>query len=186
MWMKAADFLSKVFHPLLVLPVSVLLFLNFSGLGFADSVYWFFLWILISLVPTTLTTYFTGEKGLNVPEREKRWKPFLVGVASLALSLIPFWILSAPAVVLKLGATGLVAVTAFGLANHFEKVSVHTGSIAAAAAVFTVVSSSAAAFLALSSVLVGWSRVELERHSLVQVVQGGVLGVLCGLVFMAL
>jgi membrane-associated phospholipid phosphatase len=184
--MNTADLLSRVFHPLLVLPVSALLFLKLSGLGFIDSVYWIFLWIVISLVPTTVTTYFTGERGLNVPERDKRWKPFVVGVSSLALSLVPFWILSAPAVVLKLGATGLVAVTVFGLANHFNKVSVHTGSIACAAALFTIVSSRAAAFLALSSVLVGWSRVELERHSLVQVVQGGVLGVICGLVFLAL
>jgi membrane-associated phospholipid phosphatase len=184
--MNHAGLLSRVFHPLLVLPVSALLFLKLSGLGLFDSVYWLFLWILISLAPTTVTTYFTGEKGLNVPEREKRWKPFVVGVSSLALSLVPFWILSAPTVVLKLGVTGVVAITVFGVANHFNKVSVHTGSVACAAAIFTIVSSHAAAFLALSSVLVGWSRVELERHSLVQVVQGGVLGVLCGLVFLAL
>lgn len=184
--MRSAEFLSKVFHPLAVLPVSALLFLNFSGLSLADSVYWIFLWTIISLLPTTLTTYYTGERGLNVPEREKRWKPFFVGVSSLALSLVPFWVLSAPDVVLKLGATGVIAITIFGLANYFNKISIHTGSIACAAALFTIVSSRAAAFLALSSVLVGWSRVELERHSLVQVVQGGVLGVICGLVFLAL
>ncbi|MFB6241498.1 MAG: hypothetical protein ABEJ36_01700 [Candidatus Nanosalina sp.] len=184
--MNTADLLSRVFHPLLVLPVSALLFLNFSGLGLSASVYWLSLWIIISLVPTTLTTYLTGEKGFNVLEREKRVKPFAVGVSSLALSLAPFWMLSTPTVVLELGATGVIAVTVFGLANHFNKVSIHTGSIACAAAVFTVVSSHTAAFLALSSVLVGWSRVELKRHNLVQVVQGGILGVACGMVFLAL
>ncbi len=184
--MRSAEFLSKVFHPLVVLPISALLFLNFSGLGLSSSVYWIFLWTLISLIPTTITAYLTGEKGLNVSERELRWKPFIVGVSSLTLSLIPFWILSAPAVVLKLGATGVIAVTVFGLANYFNKISVHTGSVACTAAVFTIVSSQAAAFLALSSVLVGWSRVELERHTLIQVVQGAILGVACGMVFLAL
>lgn len=184
--MNAADFLSRVFHPLLVLPASAFLFLYFSGLSLADSAYWLGFWTAISLLPTTLTTYFTTEKGLRVPERKKRWKPFSVGVFSLVASLVALWILSAPETVLQLGATGVVAVAVFGLANHFNKVSVHTGSIACAATVFTVVSPHIAAFLALSSVLVGWSRLELERHNLNQVIQGGILGVSCGLIFLAL
>lgn len=184
--MRSAELLSRVFHPLAVLPVSVLFFLYFSGLGLYESIYWVFLWIMISLIPTAITTYLTGEKGLDVPERELRWKPFIVGVSSLGLSLIPFWILSAPAVVLKLGVTGVIAVTVFGITNYFDKVSIHTGSVAAAAAIYTVISPHTAAFLSFSSILVGWSRVELKCHTRIQVIQGAVLGVACGLVFLAL
>jgi len=184
--MSPEEVLSKVLHPLLVLPFSAVVFLTFSGLGFQGALYWIGLWTALSLVPTSVVIWFTGERKFNILSRRERKSAFLTGLISMTASLVLFSFMSAPSIVMKVGLIGVLTVTVFGLANFFNKVSIHTGSMTCVAAVYTVLSPGAAAALMFSSALVGWSRVELECHTPVQVVQGGVLGFLCGMVFLAL
>ena len=184
--MSPEEFLSRVLHPLLVLPVSAAIFLSFSGLDLWQAIYWTGFWIVLSLLPTSLVIWFTGERKLNIVSREKRKTSFLTGLVSMTGALLLIDFLSTPSLVVKVGTVGVLAVTVFGLANFFNKVSIHTGSITCIAAVYTVLSPEASVALMLSSALVGWSRVELDCHTPVQVVQGGVLGFLCGLAFLAL
>lgn len=184
--MTPEEILSRVLHPLLVLPVSAVIFLSFSGLGLWDAIYWTGFWIVLSLLPTSLVIWFTGERKLNIVQREKRKTSFLTGLVSMTGALLLIDSLSAPSLVVEVGTVGVLAVTVFGLANFFSKVSIHTGAITCLAAVYTVLSPGVAGALILSSALVGWSRVELDCHTPVQVAQGGVLGFLCGTVFLLL
>jgi len=184
--MDPEEILSKIFHPLTVLPVSAVIFLTFSGPGFYEAVYWIGFWIILSLVPTATVIRFTGEKKFDIVSRKKRKSAFLTALASMTGALAFSSYMSAPEIVTRVGLIGLLAATAFGLANFFSKVSIHTGSMTFIGAIYTVLSPEAAGALVLSSALVGWSRVELDCHTPVQVVQGGVLGFMCGMVFLAL
>lgn len=184
--MSPEEILSKALHPLLILPVSSVAFLTFSGLGFNEAIYWVGLGTVISLVPTATVIWFTGERKFNILSRKQRKSAFLTGLISMSISLLFFSFMEAPTVVINIGLIGILATTVFCLANFFNKISIHTGSISCVAAVYTVLSTEAASALMFSSALVGWSRVELDCHTPVQVVQGGVLGFLCGMVFLAL
>jgi hypothetical protein len=178
--MRPEIVISTVLHPVIVLPVSVFLILNFSGLDLIGSFYWMSIWIIMSLVPTTLVVWRSGDPGLEVPVRQKRLKPFIAALLSLSASLLFFAWINAPELVLELGITGVVTIASFGAANSIDKVSIHTGSMVAVAVIFSTFSVPIGSLIFLFSVLVGWSRIGLSRHSLAQVLQGGILGVLCG------
>lgn len=178
--------ISIVLHPLIVLPASALLAMILSGLSFPDSFYWLSIWIAMSLVPTVAITWRVGDPGLKVPGREKRLKPFFTAFISLIFSLMFFTWVSAPEIVLKLGIMGVVTLAAFGIGNVFDKVSVHTGAMSAVAVIFADFSLLAGLLLFMASVTVAWSRVKLGRHTRVQVLQGGFLGILCGAVYLLL
>lgn len=184
--MKSEEIISRILHPLMVLPVFTLIFLS-TYMGLADSVYWLSIWILLALIPTATVTWFGGEeKGFDIVSRKERKTAFLTGLASLVLSLVIFNSVSAPEIVLKLGGIGILTVAVFGGANQFNKVSIHTGSMACISIVFLTVSQPVTGILGFLSIAVGWSRVELDRHTRIQVLQGGFLGVICGLVFVVL
>ena len=184
--MRPESFISKILHPLIALPVAAVIFLTSSGLEISTAFYWISLWISLSLVPTAVVVWNTGEKGFNIMQRENRRKAFLTGLTSLGLALIISWNLSAPSILLKLGFTGLLIVVIFAVANHFSKVSIHTGALTATTAVYTEISTAAILITGLLSVLVGRSRVKLQKHTLRQVVLGGLTGIFCGAIFLML
>jgi membrane-associated phospholipid phosphatase len=85
----------------------------------------------------------------------------------------------APAVAIRGGYALVIANTIDGLINLFYKVSAHATGAAASATLLWL----ATPFLGLSivaavaAILVGWSRVELKRHSRGQVLLGWLVGV---------
>ncbi|EGQ43361.1 MAG: hypothetical protein J07AB43_13520 [Candidatus Nanosalina sp. J07AB43] len=62
---------SKVLHPLIVLPLSGVMLLYSRNLGFEDIVFWVLTYIFTALIPTTLTAWRTGERGLDVLSRAR-------------------------------------------------------------------------------------------------------------------
>ncbi len=173
---------SKIFHPLTVLPVSGVLILFFNGLNIFESGSWIFLWILSAMVPTAAVAWRTGERGFDVVSREQRKKSYIVGAASLTFGLALSIFLGAPAAVVNLGYFAVGAVLVFGLVNSFRKVSVHTGTLGFVAGGFLNTVPLISVLCVVLAVPVGWSRVELDQHSRDQVVQGAVVGFLCGLI----
>lgn len=177
---------SKIFHPLLIAPVLALFFLLQKGLGLIGSVSWISLWVFLALTPTAIITYFTGKRKLNIESGPARRRGYLTGISAVIVSLVLTWYLSAPEPVINLGLIAIFSAGIFGVANHVEKISVHTGALAGFSGIYLALSpfwSGSVAFLAL---LVGWSRVDLEVHSREQVMGGAFLGVLCGLAVLVL
>lgn len=102
------------------------------------------------------------------------------------MALVISWSLSAPELLLDLGITGFFTVITFAVANHIDKVSIHTGALTATAVVFTQISTASIILTGLLSVLVGWSRVTMEKHTETQVIYGGLIGIICGFIFLIL
>lgn len=172
---------SKVLHPLIVLPLSGILLLYSRNLSLGNIVTWVLTYILTALVPTTLTAWRTGDKGLDVISRSQRNKSYLVGITSMCLTLLAAYYISAPEAVVRLGGFAVISSIIFGVANHFSKVSIHTGAITFAAGAFTTEIPTLTFTGLLLTVPVGWSRVKLDCHTKGQVIQGGILGLACGL-----
>lgn len=167
-------------------PVLALFFLVRSGIGFLTSSYWISIWVLVALVPTALVAYFTGKRKLNIESGRARRRGYITGISAVIASLVLTWHLSAPEPVMKLGLVGILSAAAFGTANYFDKVSVHTGALTGFSGIFVAVSPVLSGGVAALAALVGWSRVELEVHSKQEVFGGAVLGVFCGLTVLLL
>ncbi|WP_414837589.1 phosphatase PAP2 family protein [Candidatus Nanosalina sp. VS9-1] len=178
--MKLEEAVSDVFNPLLVVPSAALIFLN-SQLGLFEAFYWTSLGVMTSLTPTLIAVYFTENRGLRIDSRDKRPKAYMVGLVSMAGTLAIFQLISAPSVIVSAGIGGILSIVAFAAANYFSKVSIHTGAMTLSAAVLYQVTPLISFTGFVLAVLTGWSRVKLERHTLMQVIYGAVLGLTCGL-----
>lgn len=182
--MRPEKFISVVVHPLLVLPLAAGFYLYGAGLDVVQIVYWLGIWIGLSLVPTTIYVWFGGDmQGLNIRQKEMRGPAFAVGLFTALLSVLTMWYLSAPLILVESGVIVLGVITVFAVANYFDRVSIHTGSISFAATVVSTLSVFTGLLMAVAVIGVGWSRVKLEAHTFIQVLIGGFLGVLSGIVF---
>lgn len=180
--MRIEELPSKILHPLVVLPVAGSLLLYARGLTPLESVSWVFMWVLAAMVPTTVVAWRTGEPGLDVIDRSQRNRSYITGIVSLSAVLGAAYFFSAPSPVLELGQFALVAAAVFGITNQFSKVSIHTGTLTFAAGSFLNLIPFATATGVLLSVPVAWSRIELDCHTRKQVIHGGILGLICGIV----
>ncbi|MFB6116089.1 MAG: hypothetical protein ABEK10_01140 [Candidatus Nanosalina sp.] len=179
--MRFEEIPSNILHPLTVLPVAGTLLLYARGLGLLESVSWVSIWVVAAMVPTTVVAWRTVEPGLDVINRRQRNRSYLTGISALLAVLGAAYTLSAPAPVLHLGQFAVVAAAVFGAANQFSKISIHTGTLTFAAGSFVKLVPAVAFAGVLLSVPVAWSRVELDCHTRKQVLQGGALGLICGI-----
>ena len=122
--MKSEEIPSKLFHPLLILPLAGVAILMLEGIAPLHSVKWVSIWVLVAMIPTSVVAWNTGEqKGFDVISREQRNKSYMIGITCLALALIIGYFFSAPKAVLDLGIYAIVATTVFGVFNRFTKIS---------------------------------------------------------------
>ncbi|MFC4857567.1 hypothetical protein [Actinophytocola glycyrrhizae] len=122
-----------------------------------------------------------------VRERERRLVPFLLILVSTVAGLVVMLAGSAPRDVLALAWSMVVTLLACLVITRWWKVSVHA-TVAGGALATVVLLYGPWYLLSLPAlVLVGWSRVVVEDHTVAQVVVGTVLGpVVGGVVFLAI
>lgn len=173
---------SKIFHPLLILPLAGLAILVLQGLRPVESLKWVILWVLTAMIPTSAVAWNTGEKGFDVISREERNLSYAVGLGSLLVALLIARSLSAPSTVVELGYFAIGVSLLFALLNRFTKISIHTGSLTFVAGGFVTLMPSVSALGLLMSIPVGWSRVRLDCHTKAQVIQGVAVGFSCGVI----
>lgn len=180
--MRSEELPSKILHPLIVLPLGGFMVLYSKNLRPLTAVSWILTYITTALIPTTLTAWKTGEPGLDVISRSQRNKSYLVGISTLIITLAITYILPAPEIIISLGSVAIASSLVFGIANHVSKVSIHTGAVTFTAASLASFNLVLAVPIGLLSVAVGWSRVKLGQHTKIQVIQGAILGIICGAV----
>jgi hypothetical protein len=112
----------------------------------------------------------------HLGRREQRRWPLLVGVASVAVSLLLFAALDAPRPLTAMVAVMLAVLATVAVVNHWWKLSGHAAVAAGSAAVLTLLLGGPAAAAWLAVPLVGWSRVRLRDHTVGQAVAGAVAG----------
>ncbi|MFI7608520.1 phosphatase PAP2 family protein [Micromonospora sp. NPDC049366] len=114
----------------------------------------------------------------HISQREQRKGVLLVGIASVALSLVLFWLLDAPRPLVAMIAVMLVVLAATTAVNQAWKMSAHAATAAGAVAVLTLLAGPPLAAGVLIVAVVGWSRVYLRAHTALQVIAGAAMGAL--------
>lgn len=122
-----------------------------------------------------------------VRERERRMVPFLLCLVSTTVGLVIMLVGGAPRSVIALSWSMIATLVVVLAITRWWKVSVHATVAGGAVATIVLLYGPWYLLLVLGVVLVAWSRVMVEDHTVAQVVAGALLGpVVGGAVFLAL
>jgi membrane-associated phospholipid phosphatase len=180
---EVARWISIIVHPIAfpLLALGIALYLATDSLEATLG------WIVMAIALTSLPITFLVAvqvirrkwTDLDVSVRRQRYTLYPFGIACMVVLTLSYVHFNAPAVAIRGGYALVIANTIDGLINLFYKVSAHATGAAASATLISL----ATPFIGLSiiaavaALLVGWSRVQLKRHTGGQVLLGWLVGV---------
>jgi membrane-associated phospholipid phosphatase len=181
---EAARLVSAIIHPI-AFPLAALgIALAVVTHSLPDTVRYVLLASLLTTVPIAalVSVQVLRRKwtDLDVSVRRQRYALYPFGIVCMLLLALAFARIGAPQVAVRSAVALLLANVVNGLVNFAYKVSAHaTGAAASATLLWLVVPFIGISLLAtLAAAAVGWSRVELQRHTTGQVVLGWSVGIL--------
>ncbi len=177
---KLAALISAIVNPVFVVIFVACEFVFFNLNSWADTFRWMGITLGITAVlPIGYIAYLvkTGYLAdIYMPDREKRLKPMVVIFSWLVVSLFILRLLHAPPVMLLLVDVIIGQLVLLGLITTRWKISFHSATIMSATAVMAVIHSESVLILSALVPVVGWARIRLKRHTLMQVVAGAIVG----------
>ena len=181
---RGAVWLSRVFHPFIVSVIVLFAVQRLAGYSLLVAAAWTALCFAGVIAPVLLFIVLRVRSGryqdADVSIREDRYTLYIVAGCCFVLLVALLAILQAPAIVQGTLQAALFAIAVGALFNRLiNKLSLHVPTVAGCATVLTLVRPSAGLALGFVALLVGWSRLYLSRHTLPEVVWGGLVGVLC-------
>ncbi|HUY79677.1 MAG TPA: hypothetical protein VMV29_23095 [Ktedonobacterales bacterium] len=182
-----AHWISIIVHPVAFPLLTVALLTNLATNSWSYAARITFLGVALTALPVAALVVWQVSRGhwtdLDVSVRRQRYALYPVGLLCMALMIGVFVAIHAPRLAIGLAIALGLASSVDGLINFVYKVSAHaTGAAVCAAFLWFVPGWGIPATLA--AILVGWSRVELGRHTRGQVLLGwgvGLAGTLAAL-----
>ena len=185
-----AQTVSAIIHPV-AFPLLTLAAITYTQTGSVRTA------ALLCLVTLALTTApiaalvgYQVARGhwtdLDVSVRQQRYALYPIGIVFGLLLVGALILMRAPHGAVVAGIAMTLANSVDGIINFAYKVSAHTTAAAACAALLWLFVPGWGAPAALAAALVGWSRVELGRHTTGQVALGWLVGASCALLAQAL
>lgn len=137
--------------------------------------------LLLASAPVGALAIYQVARGhwtdLDVSVREQRYLLYPVGLICAALTIAAFALMGAPAAAIASALTMALVSGVDGLINFAYKVSAHATAASTCAALLWIHAPGWGAPVAVAAALVGWSRVELGRHTTGQVILGWAVGI---------
>lgn len=132
--------------------------------------------VMLPLLYVVWEVYRGNISDVHVPDREQRFRPFLVALAaSTAVWIIFAWWPAPPMFRMLALANGLQTLVFFVITMRW-KVSLHSAAAGGLTVLGLSAFSSTGLWLLLAVPLIAWARVRLHRHTLAQTVVGAALG----------
>jgi hypothetical protein len=174
-----ARIISFLTNPLLVLFPLPFLLIYSSGYGHLIALKWTLFSIIFLFIAGLFVLYEVKQKvfsDMDVSKREQRKLLFSVIALIAAIYLFFLYILSAPQILFITVWGVMIGILFASLINTKIKVSLHVGVITAVLLTLSqLYNLPYAIFLIIP--LVGWSRIEIRRHSLAEVITGLIFGI---------
>lgn len=179
---QIANLTSNILNPFLV-SLAVILLLSFTSTSsISEALKWSLILITVSILPVfSVIVYLVRNQkleGIFVSPRRQRNKIYLLASFCAVAGCIVILYLGAPLVLVVSLVAGLSAMIVFTCINLLWKISVHTAFVAASVTVVIVLYGSIGTVTAVLIPPIAWSRIELEHHSITQVVAGALLAAL--------
>jgi membrane-associated phospholipid phosphatase len=145
-----------------------------------EAAFWTFAILVLSVLPVLVLIAFQTKRGAfvdqQVPHRRLRNQVYIVGIACLIFCLLILMVLPAPKSLVALLSAMLASGIIASSLNLRWKVSVHTGAVAGAAVSLVALFGPLALPTLALVPIVGWTRLALHRHTLGEVISGGLVG----------
>jgi membrane-associated phospholipid phosphatase len=183
---ELAQWVSTIVHPI-AFPLFTLGILTYAATdSLPQATKWVVLALLLTSVPISvlvLTQVLVGRwTDLDVSVRRQRYALYPFGLACMIALALVFAHLGAPPIAIRATAALTLANFADGLINFGYKVSAHATGAAICAMLLWYATPALGLPAAIAALAVGWSRVELKRHTPGQVVLGWAVGLASTLV----
>lgn len=183
---RTAHLVSNILNPFW-LSLALILTLSFvSAPTKLDAIKWSLIAAAFSILPVFVVIILLVRKGkldaVYINVRRQRTKIyFLVGLCTIVGSILLAY-LKAPPLLVAAFISGLSTAFIFMFINLWWKISLHTAFVAGSATILVIVFGWTAIISMPLIPLTAWSRVELKRHSLSQVVGGALLATVIAVV----
>lgn len=175
---KLAECLSLVFQPqaIAILLYALVSFVFVQGIR---AVWFFFLGVLfVSVLPTVLVLWL-AERGKvsdpDLPRREERFFPYLGIVGIYGVLFLLLRLLSAPPALLAITLCYIAVTFAGAVISLFWKISLHLAGIAGPVTAMVLLLHPFFGLLYGLLVPLGWARIFLRKHNILQAVCGSLL-----------
>ncbi|WP_420571188.1 hypothetical protein [Kordia sp.] len=184
---KIAKVISIIGHPLLLLPIIIgLVLISLEGITY--SIQSLAILIGIAILPITIWMFIKSKNGsytnFDVSNQLQRRTLFPFIIVFLLLTTFTLYFTNKPKY-LCLGlfiGTGLITISF--LVNYKIKSSLHVSLNSYMAICVSVINIPVSIILFLFTILIGWSRVKLKRHTILEVCIGLILGSIAGFIFL--
>lgn len=173
-----ARLISIVFSPPLMIVAAVCL--AAGSLGTAAAWQWAAQYLLVALMLPLIFIAWQFRRGritsLEMHMRSERVQPYLVTLVCGLVAWLWLRLGMAPALLTVLAGISVMQVALMLAVTLFWKISAHSASLAGMVMLALSLFGAVALPLVVAVPVVGWARVHLRRHSLMQVIAGALLG----------
>lgn len=176
-----AGTVSAIIHPV-AFPLLTLAAITFTQTGsMRDAIKICLVALALTSAPVAALVGYQVARGhwtdLDVSVRKQRYALYPIGLVCALLMTAAFLWMGAPRATVIAALALALANTVDGVINYAYKVSAHATAAASCAALLWLFVPGWGAPAAIAAALVGWSRVELGRHTTGQVLLGWLVGV---------
>jgi membrane-associated phospholipid phosphatase len=177
---KFAEFISTITHPPII-SIPTFAILNYFLLGFNNYiVITVICWIFGAFLPilTSLILIKKMNTDIDITDRNKRILPLFFAICSYLVGFFILFLIGAPALTTTLMfiyASNTLIILFITLS---WKISIHTMGVAGPTVALTYLFGLEGLIFGLIIPLVMWSRVKLKKHTIYQVLAGGILGLI--------
>ena len=185
-----ARWVSVIIHPIAfpLLTLGIVTYIATSS--FVETSRWLLLAIALTSLPVAVLVGIQVLRGrwtdLDVSVRRQRYALYPFGLACLLALILIYAHFGAPVVAIRTMGAFAIANTIDACINFFYKVSAHaTGAAACATMLWLGATPIWGIVASCAALLVGWSRIELGRHTRGQVLLGWFVGVASSVVAFA-
>ncbi len=184
---KFAQFISVIGHPLLTLPLFVLIVM-FSKENSSNATLVSFLIIGCFFIPVTIRLFVKSRNGsysnFDVSNRVQRKSLYVFSIPLLAAVTLILYFTDQSRFICLSVFFALILLVVSMLVNFFVKCSLHVSLNVFLAALVYSVNSKIAVVILLFTLLLIWSRITLGRHTWKEVILGFILGFALGLMML--
>ena len=177
---KFAKFVSLITHPPIIsVPTFIIIILAF--MSFTNSVGIIITCMIFGAVIPVFTSLVLIKKmgiDLDITDRTKRTLPLILAIISYIIGFLILYFIKAPPVVTVLMLCYFTNTLIILFINFKWKISIHAMGIAGPTVALTYVFGFYGVFFGFLILLVMWSRVTLQKHTISQVLAGAFLGIL--------
>ena len=177
---KIARLISNITQPPVV-SIPTFAIINYILLGFNNSlIITMICWIFGAFIPITTSLILIKKMhtDMDITDRTKRTLPLFFAICSYLIGFFVLLSMGAPALTTALMFVYSSNTLIILFINLSWKISIHTMGVAGPTVALTFLFGYSGLLLGLLIPLVMWSRVKLKKHTISQVLAGGIVGVI--------